>query len=66
MRNLHPTEENNLKSVYSTANYLNSIAWAQLLIQPAATLGSTKPQQSSGKLETPWFYLNLTDPVAPS
>lgn len=31
--------------MYNTANYLNSIAWAQLLIQPAATLGSTKPQQ---------------------
>lgn len=29
----------------NTANYLNSIAWAQLLIQSTATMGSTKPQQ---------------------
>lgn len=46
---------------YNTANYLNSIAWAQLLIQPAATRPQQKRIKSIEKLELPSLYLNLID-----
>lgn len=46
------------KSVYmavsfNTENYFSSIAWAQLLIQPAVTLAATKTDQKHWKAGDP-------------